>query len=482
MSPHEPDLSREKPRVEPIVASTSGRATSSATPAPEPAVDLNFSHYEIKLPASCYSSRGSVRETSSGILEVLNELENEGANTTALKRIETKSNQDLTRSGKKESRESVLKSLLKRTHSAPKKLNAQKVQKRTKDVVEEDEDEEEPTVGELAPYQQIRCCHPLVEKLKTMADKQLHKNKPQKKVKTIKTVAVPDKQKIILAEQTRIIRLKESPRADRKNVAAYIEKRDSEDFVEILELDESPTETRRRREEGRRVDDQEKSLFVVPLNVTQAAEAEPTVEELLEEEFKNDPPKKSPRKTKEHIYEDVSPVDDVPPVDLQSMLAEKLQQTDISAEEPREEPKNEQTRDEPKQTVEQEPTEELVVHTEEEAKQDEEVEIPVNGQPSKPRKAHLQKLSEIEVSVDEPQSPQLETETVEEEKSNSSLLAPHPKPEGSHERSDKKVTFSMSTEEYQEKIAAERAPEKEDVALPEHLIKPKTDPRWSDMK
>lgn len=413
---------------------------------------------------------------------MLNELEAEEVNATGLKRNETKSQQDLTRSGKKEPRESVLKSLLKRTHSAPKKLNGPKVQKRKPSADKElEKDLNKPTLGELAPYQEIRCCHPFVEKLKTMADKQLHKNKPknENKSKTIKTISVPEKKKIILAEQTKIIRLKESPKAERKNIPAYIEKRDSEDILEILDLDESPTETRKRREGNRRGDSEEEHLFVVPSNVIQTSDEEPTIEELLEEEFKNDPPKKSARKSKEHIYEDIQPVDDVPAVNLHSIFVNKLQHKEIPEKKP---------------NVEIE--EEIQIEINEEVKVQDEAKV-VNDVKEEKRnddKSYEEMENKtiestnrfIVVNVDEVNKPleitNAELEIKVSDESFSNLLEPISKHEVTSEKTDKKVTFSQSTEEYQEKMAAERSPEKEDVALPENLIKPKSDLRWSTMK
>lgn len=422
----------------------------------EPAIDepdakqtqLQFGHFDIRIPTSIQSSRSSMNQTSSGILEVLEELENEEPNTSDA--VKHKSHQDLSAAGehKEESKRSVFKSLLKRTHSAPKKI----------DVTVRPKSPTTPKLvqGELSPPVHVSCCHPFVDKIKTLADKQLHKNKVPKKPK-IRTVAVENEQsKIVLAETTRIIRLKESPKADRKNVAAYMEKGDSDDIVEIIELDESPSESRKRREENRRAEEHAKK-FVVPANVTQSVDIEPTIDELLEEEFKNDPPKKSTRRSKEHIYEDIQPVDDLPApaVSIQSIVVQKPPEQNAALHEIA--------------------VEQRVIVAEELT------EVPgASGlqekEPSLPRPDEI-----IQISIEEaPDAEVVETAAVDENGNN--VHDARPKLEAMRDATlgaaEKKVKFSQSTEEYQEKIAAERGPEKEDVELPEHLIKSK----WSHMR
>lgn len=460
MNPHDPF--ERKPPSKQIKPSISAAVPVDTAPTTDQDVDLNFSCSDVKFPTSCHSSRGSVRETSSGILEVLEELENDQSSN--LNKNETQSQQDLSGRIKKGPRESVLKSLLKRTNSAPKKLNFIKGKSNKEQGKDKEKSVKQKTASneakpplpsataivviksanpddEFAPYQQVNCCHPIVEKLKTMADKQLSKNKAAEKTKetkktTIKKVAVPKEEKIILAEQTKIIRLRESPKAEHKTVAAFVEKRDSDDLVEIIELDESPTETRKRREEDRKKE--------AKLSETEDTDVEPTVDEILAEEFKRDPPKKSPRKTKEHIYEDVQTNDDVLPVDLQSMILTK--------------------------TI----TENLLI----EESKDRDAEKPKNESPK--LKPVLIKTSEVEISIDEVDA---SAEPVKEEDANANEndennLGFRPKLEAA----EKKVTFSQSTEEYQAKIESERTPEKEDVELPQELIKPKTDSRWSNIK
>lgn len=435
------------PTIETEAASTESIELEAIDEPDSKATQLHFGHFDIRIPTSIQSSRSSMNQTSSGILEVLEELENDEPSTSDA--IKHKSHQDLSsnEAHKEETKKSVFKSLLKRTHSAPKKI----------DVTVRPKSPTATQPGELSPPAHVSCCHPFVDKIKTMADKQLHKNKVPKKPK-IKTIAVnEEKKKIVLAETTRIIRLKESPKAERKNVAAYMEKRDSEDVVEIIELDESPSESRKRREENRRAAEEHAKTFVVPENVTESIDIEPTIDELLEEEFKNDPPKKSPRRTKEHVYEDIQPVDDVPApaVTVQSILVQKSPEQNAALHD---------TTVEEVAAVVEEPKEVAEVQKKESPPEQKE-----SSSPPEPDEI-------IQINIDKPEDVDVaENENNLNHESRPKLEAVRDATLGAAE---KKVKFSESTEEYQEKIAAERGPEKEDVELPEHLIKPK----WSHMR
>lgn len=171
-----------------------------------------------------------------------------------------------------------------------------------------------------------KCCHPIMDKLKTMADKQL-------KRRHIKKVPLKKDEKIILVEEQKIIKLKLSPKAERSEIPHFIEKRDSDeiledDKMEIVELDESPSKTRKRREQLPMKDDSQSSVLVpdeiieIPSSTQNDDEndlkqeeiAQSVVElatdlsEIPENEIKAvkaSPPKKSPRKKKEHVYEDI---------------------------------------------------------------------------------------------------------------------------------------------------------------------------------
>lgn len=480
-----------------------------ATPeaAPSELFPYNFDSLDTQRAIDTYSSKSSVKNSSSGILEVLHELETEAQTpqkekTDDRKCSTTQSHQDLSTTSPKE-KKSMFKSLLKRTHSAPKKIQ----------ITKTSSEESNSSSSGLRPPSQVKCCHPIVEKLKTMADKQLHKKTPPKKPPPpkIKKVAVPNEQKIVLAEQTRIIRLKDSPKAEHKNVAAFLEKRDSDDVVEIFELDESPGESRKRREENRQTEDtwkDEESLkseehsksFVVPANVTEAIDTEPTVEELLEEEFKNDPPKKSPRKPKEHIYEEIAaPASEAqdppqkPPNKLPRLgragknFAAAVLHSVLNKSEFKENLKKQNELEDAAESVEKEQKKLY----EEEPANDKPVPfeiIELSTTSDEPDQVNELKSIEEEKSIESDAQEEIVSDVkIKIERANTIDKAPSEEVDVASvdskkdvlTKEEKKVTFSQSTEEYQEKIAAERAPDKEDVELPEHI---QTSKRWSNMR
>lgn len=174
------------------------------------------------------------------------------------------------------------------------------------------------------PLKKSWLCSPLVEKIKTMADKQINKVSHKK---TIKKIHLDDDEKIDLENDEQVIlKLKESPKdCGRREITSYIQKQDS-DELEIIELDESPSETRKRRDQEY-IEDH--STIVVPDEIIEIVDdlkpdepiisedviedQEATVSEILEEELKIErkhaPPPKAPRKKKEHVYEDIDDYD-----------------------------------------------------------------------------------------------------------------------------------------------------------------------------
>ncbi|XP_031640007.1 uncharacterized protein LOC116351986 isoform X2 [Contarinia nasturtii] len=476
---------------------------SDSNAPPTDLLSFNFDNIDTQRAIDSYSVKSSVKNSSSGILEVLQDLEAEEERENERKKLKsstTQSQQDLsTFKPKEESKRFALRSFLKRSHSAPKKVQVAKT--RADDL---DEREKSP--------QQVKCCHPIVEKLKTMADKQLHKKGAPKKTKvtTIKTLPLPEKKKIVLTEHTRIIRLKDSPKAERKNVAAYLEKRDSDDIVEILHLDESPSESRKRREENRKVEDVEREQnkeedkqqqrepeapkekgFVVPSNLT-GSDNEPTVEELLEEEFKNDPPQKAPRKTKEHIYEEIETPGAITQLNAQklkkpgSIFASAVLHSVLNKDEFKE---NLQKQNEYEDAVD-ERIKQFANSTETKSTVDDNKPIPDEVIELKTIEEILtietQKLNEVEEIKDNDSAPVSDIqikidESVNVEKDANVSEDAASKGDGRKDvlvKEEKKVKFSQSTEEYQEKLAAEKGPDKEDVELPEHI---KVSKRWSDL-
>lgn len=198
------------------------------------------------------------------------------------------------------------------------KLKFNLFNKENKESKENPDSSENPDPN-TPPLKKSWLCHPLVDKIKTMADKQLHKVSHKK---TIKKTHLSDDEKIDLENDDQVIlKLKESPKdSGRREITSYIVKQDSDD-LEIIELDESPSETRKRRDQEY-IEDH--STIVVPDEIIEitdepdepiisedilAEDHEATVSEILEEELKieikNTPPPKAPRKKKEHVYEDI---------------------------------------------------------------------------------------------------------------------------------------------------------------------------------
>ncbi|XP_055911208.1 titin homolog isoform X3 [Eupeodes corollae] len=158
-------------------------------------------------------------------------------------------------------------------------------------------------------------CFPIMKKLKSMADRQ------KKNFKNIKKISLKKDEKIPLDEEQKIIRLKTSPKAVHSEIPHFIEKQDSDDVLEIIELDESPSRKRKDQLELQEQASAESSVLVpdeiidIPTTVEddfseRQQTPEPTVSEILEEELKSSPvfsgpPKKAARLRREHVYEDI---------------------------------------------------------------------------------------------------------------------------------------------------------------------------------
>lgn len=128
----------------------------------------------------------------------------------------------------------------------------------------------------------------------------------------IRTMPLCDSDKIAFTaeEQQKILTLRQSPRADHKTIASFVAKQDSsDDAMSILELDESPSETRRRREEERASDRRSATpasstpsrSIVVPDEVIELPNGADTAEPAVTKK----PPIKSVRKSKDHVYETI---------------------------------------------------------------------------------------------------------------------------------------------------------------------------------
>uniref|UniRef100_A0A1A9WTH1 Uncharacterized protein n=1 Tax=Glossina brevipalpis TaxID=37001 RepID=A0A1A9WTH1_9MUSC len=168
-----------------------------------------------------------------------------------------------------------------------------------------------PTVAPSV-YETVKAnrCFPIMKKLKNMADR-------QKKRLHIKRIPLGKDEKIVLNEETKILKLKNSPKSQRNDIPHFIEKQDSDDILEIVELDESPS--RKRKDDGR--EDNEigngdlnkfktinNSSLVKPEEIIEITHDRAEKEEdcALSSEV---PPKKAPRLRREHVYEEIDQPD-----------------------------------------------------------------------------------------------------------------------------------------------------------------------------
>lgn len=387
----------------------------------------------------------------------------------------------------------VLRSILKRAHSAPKKIQ---ISKRKESVDRAQQPLNSPT--------HVSCCHPFVDKIKTMADKQLHKVTHKR---SIKRTNLDNDNKIVLQEEQKILKLKESPRAERREFASYVEKRDSDEIMEIIELDESPSEVRKRRDEAIEKRSRNSSIVVpdeiieiedivhavekrakiqpVPEPVFDLADdedKEPTIAELLEEEFKNEIPRKAPRRQKEHVYEDIDnpddiaaakalaeqidPVEPVIPSVVHTVKVDDTQIADIVATVI----ESLDAIEEPITIVESKPPTGLAPISSTESTSSEEADDKVARLSAVTEESDQlgseilleQQSAAAAVEIDGEAPIEKEPEIKSVLKGRESSLGP-----------DKRVTFSASTEEREEEST------KEDVSLPDHIT---VDRRWSKMR
>ncbi|XP_019890854.1 titin isoform X2 [Musca domestica] len=159
-------------------------------------------------------------------------------------------------------------------------------------------------------------CFPIMKKLKSMADR-------QKKRLNIKRLHLGKDDKVAPApgEEPKIINLKNSPKAQRSDIA-HFEKQDSDDILEIEELDESPSRKRLGRQGEAEGEQGPSSSIVEPEEIIEikdvvkpssdAAEGEEVDAKKVEqaESESTTPPKKAPRLRREHVYEEIDQPDD----------------------------------------------------------------------------------------------------------------------------------------------------------------------------
>lgn len=149
-----------------------------------------------------------------------------------------------------------------------------------------------------------------LQRIKKMADQQFKRVKSNRPF--IKKIPI-SKDEIILSDEVKILKLKESPKSQHREIPAYVEKRDSEDSVEIVDLEESPMESRKRRENETHV--------VTPDEIIELPKLEAVDEEKVEQlegtieshkisgsEKSSSPAqddKPSAPKKRDHVYEDI---------------------------------------------------------------------------------------------------------------------------------------------------------------------------------
>lgn len=361
--------------------------------------------------------------------------------------------------------------------------------------------EKQPKLLTNGQEQKSPRCFPIMKKLKSMADR-------QKKRLNIKKVALKKDEKIVLGEETKIMRLKSSPKSDRGEIPHFIEKQDSDDILEIVELDESPS--RKRRDDGRddiediEMDATTNTSIVKPdeiieisheLSKTDTSETdpqtpEPTVSEILEEEIKSShieevkaalaepPPRKTPRLRREHVYEEIDQGEAVG-----EQLNELLELAAVEAL------RKSLTRQDNTVAKDLEAANKQIPLDRMGSSEEEQM-----AEVSAKASTHLlAPISSIEsASSDEernrphlsPVAEESDAASIDEQKSNNQadineitntaeIIKPSMKKEASPAPSDKKVTFSH--------VEDEAEPHREDIELPEE-VKRATENRWKHMR
>ncbi|KQS43432.1 uncharacterized protein Dere_GG14326, isoform G [Drosophila erecta] len=305
----------------------------------------------------------------------------------------------------------------------------------------------------------------IMKKLKSLAER-------QKKRLNIKRITLKKDDKIVLGEQQKIIKLKASPKSDRGEIPHFIEKQDSDEILELVEYDESPC---RKRTKEELLEDQPSGSGRVPepdeiieLPVVKAETEAPTVEvtEAAEEtldhkaekesEAEEDPPKKTPRIRREHVYEEIGQAGtqelvDQPILELESLKKSLTRQDNLAIDEieaAKAVPLDRMGSSEEEQVTAGKPGALFAPISS------------IDSTSSDEDRARLAQLSPVTEESDEPMdfSPD---------------LRPALKKEASPAPSDKKVTFSH--------VEDEAEPHREDVELPEDVLEAATNAaKWKN--
>ncbi|XP_043648728.1 trichohyalin isoform X6 [Drosophila teissieri] len=312
----------------------------------------------------------------------------------------------------------------------------------------------------------------IMKKLKSLAERQ------KKRLNNIKRITLKKDDKIVLGEQQKIMKLKASPKSDRGEIPHFIEKQDSDEILELVEYDESPC---RKRTKEELLEDQPSGSGRVPepdeiieLPVVKAETEAPTVEvtEPAEEkldhkeekeseaeaeaEAEEDPPKKTPRIRREHVYEEIGQAGtqelvDQPILELESLKKSLTRQDNLAVDEieaAKAVPLDRMGSSEEEQVTAGKPGALFAPISS------------IDSTSSDEDRARLAQLSPVTEESDEPMdiSPD---------------LRPSLKKEASPAPSDKKVTFSH--------VEDDAEPHREDVELPEDVLEAATNAaKWKN--
>ncbi|XP_041563985.1 uncharacterized protein LOC108147433 isoform X2 [Drosophila elegans] len=308
----------------------------------------------------------------------------------------------------------------------------------------------------------------IMKKLKSLAER-------QKKRLNIKRITLKKEDKIVLGEQQKIMKLKASPKSDRSEIPHFIEKQDSDDILELVEYDESPCRKRTKEElledqpsgsgSGRVPEPEE--IIELPvirteteaptLEVTQPAEEKLENKEEKDAETEEDPPKKTPRIRREHVYEEIGQAGAVheqvaqPILELESLKKSLTRQDNMAIDEieaAKAVPLDRMGSSEEEQVTAGKPGALFAPISS------------IDSTSSDEERARLAQLSPVAEEGDEPMEP-------------SADLRPSLKKEASPAPSDKKVTFSH--------VEDEAEPHREDVELPEDVLEAATNAaKWKN--
>ncbi|KMY98415.1 trichohyalin isoform X4 [Drosophila simulans] len=305
----------------------------------------------------------------------------------------------------------------------------------------------------------------IMKKLKSLAER-------QKKRLNIKRITLKKDDKIVLGEQQKIMKLKASPKSDRGEIPHFIEKQDSDEILELVEYDESPC---RKRTKEELLEDQPSGSGRVPepdeiielpvvkteieaptVEVTEPAEEKLDNKDEKESEAEEDPPKKTPRIRREHVYEEIGQAGsqelvNQPILELESLKKSLTRQDNLAIDEieaAKAVPLDRMGSSEEEQVTAGKPGALFAPISS------------IDSTSSDEDRARLAQLSPVTEESDEPMdiSPD---------------LRPSLKKEASPAPSDKKVTFSH--------VEDEAEPHREDVELPEDVLEAATNAaKWKN--